>query len=74
MQITIYVQDELVKELDRRARKNRVSRSRYVQELLRNGFRGSKPEGTLSAFGKLSELNLSLRSHLGTDAARERLK
>ncbi|MDA2929336.1 ribbon-helix-helix protein, CopG family [Acidobacteria bacterium AH-259-O06] len=73
MQITIYIDDSLVRELDRRARKGRMSRSRYVQELLRQGLERKRPENLLSAFGKIPDLKPKIRSHLGRDARRKRL-
>lgn len=73
MQVTIYVDESLLRAVDERARRMKMSRSRLIQHLLRTSLEKEDSGATLSAWGSIPELDSQIREHLGADVPRESL-
>jgi hypothetical protein len=82
MQITIYLPDETIRNIDSTAKRKGISRSAYIQSLLKRGMenegKGSPPVNTLSTFGAWTDLRpdqiREIRRHLGKDIKRKALR
>ncbi len=74
-QVSIYVDEDLLKKIERAAKKEHASISKWVQEKLRRALEDTWPKGYFELFGSLADTDFERppQPSLADDAPREQL-